>query len=143
MIKKMQHAYIQGGEKFYAFIEPVLSKREVGPEEFVITDAHNFYLFDAQGYCWLQMIHVELEYVLDHLGNGFFRTRYIYTIDTPVASFRIPTVASDEWIQGSADRGFAIETIRGSLGLNLTYLTRLIEEDSSIAHESALDKQGD
>ena len=127
MIKNMQHTYIQQGDKFFAFIEPVLSKQEVG-ETTHITDAHNFYIFDAKGFCWLQMLHVEIKFVLNQLGNGFFKTRVIYTIDAPVDAFRDPIVASDEWIQGSADKGFALETIREALGLDLQYLTALMEE---------------
>lgn len=127
MIKNMQHTYIQHGMKFFAFIEPVLSKREVDGEIYV-TDAHNFYVFDEKGYCWLQMLHVEIRYVMNQLGNGFFKTRVIYTIDEPVDAFRDPIVKSDEWIQGSADKGYALETIRESLGLDFQYLTALMKE---------------
>lgn len=128
MIKNMQHTYIQDGTKYFAFIEPVRSAYEVG-EETHITDAHNFYVFDEKGWCWLQMLHVEITYVMNQLGNGFFKTRTIYTINELVDAFRKPVVGTDEWIQGSADRGFALETIREALGLNLQYLTAIMEED--------------
>ena len=74
------------------------------------------------------MLHVEIQYVLNELGNGFFKKRIAYTIDDPVSAFRKPIVESDEWIQGSFDKGYALETIREALGLDLQYLTALMEE---------------
>ena len=127
MIKNMDHTYIQHGIKFYAFIEPVFSRREVDGEICVI-DAHNFYIFDEKGFCWLQMTHVEIKYVMNELGNGFFKARVAYTIDAPVDAIRKPIVRSDEWIQGSADKGYALETIREALGLDIQYLTALMGE---------------
>lgn len=129
MIKKMQHAYIQHGQKFYVFIEPVLSKRKIG-EETRVTDADNLYIFDAKGFVWLQMTHVEIKFVLDGLGGGFLNDRTLYTIDIPSPANRKPIVESDEWIQGNFDKGYALETIKGALGLNLTYITQLMKGDS-------------
>ena len=120
----MQRTYTQHGEAFFAFVEPVSQNQKDGTQPIA---AHNFYIFDASGFCWLQMQHVEIKFVLNQLGNGFFKTRTIYTIDTPAEAFRHPIVATDEWIQGVADRGFALETIQNSLGLNLQYLTKIME----------------
>lgn len=38
-------------------------------------------------------------------------------------------VASDTWINGSADKGYALEIIRETLGLNLEYLTAMMDTD--------------
>lgn len=126
MIKNMQHAYTQHSWKFYAFMEPIFSERQIG-EEVHVTNSHNFYVFDAKGWCWLLMRDVEIKYVLNQLGNGYFKDRVIYTIDEPVEAFRIPIVDSDEWIQGSFDRGYALESIREALGINMQYLTKIME----------------
>lgn len=129
MIKNMQHAYMQQGSKFYVFIEPVYGEHETGDGETKrITDAHNFYIFEQNGKCWCCLQHVDIKYVLNGLGNGFFKSRIAYTIDEPVPAYRDPIVESDEWIQGSFDKGYALETIREALGLDLQYLTALMEE---------------
>lgn len=128
MIKNMQHTYRQSGNKFYAFVVPVFNEREENGERHVV-NAHNFYIFDERGWCWLEMLHVDINYVLRQLGNGFFKTRTMYTIDTRVDAFRKPAVVSDEWVQGSFDRGYALETIREVLGLNFQYLTALMAEN--------------
>ena len=127
MIKNMQHTYMQHGTKYFAFIEPIRSEREAG-QETQIADAHNFYIFDANGWCWLQMLHVDIKYVMKELGNGFFEMRMFHTIDEPVDAFRKPTV-NDEWTQGNFDRGYALETLKEGLGLNLTHLTALMEHN--------------
>ena len=128
MIKRMQHAYIQDGEKFFAFIEPTIRKCEVG-ERTEVTLSDNFYVFDANGFLWFCMTHVDSKFVLNGLGNGFLKSRTVWTIEAPVPAFRSPIVETDEWIQGNFDKGYALETIKGALGLNLTYLTQLIKEE--------------
>lgn len=121
MIENMQHTYMQHGEKYYAFLEPVRGEFKVDGFTRII-DAHNFYVFDSDGWCWVSLLHVDLKYVMDQFGNGFFKQRVCYTLDTPMDAVRKPNVDSDEWIKGSFDRGYALETIRGGLGLNLMYL---------------------
>ena len=125
--KKVPHTYIQHGTRFFALFMRVRSTYEDTE-----IDAHNFYIFDEKGYCWLQMIHVEKSYVLNGLGNGFFKTRHILEVDEPMPAFRDPLIASDSWIQGSADRGFALETIKESLGLNLTYLSEIVQAEKAL-----------
>ena len=129
MIKNMQHTYRQSGRKFFAFVVPVFNEREENGERHVV-NAHNFCIFDERGWCWLEMLHVDINYVLSQLGNGFFKTRTIYTIDAPIDAFRKPIVENDKWIQGNFDRGYALETIREGLGLNLTYLTGMIKGET-------------
>lgn len=126
----MQNTYTQHGKKFFAFLEPIRSEREVGQETHV-TDAHNWYIFDADGWCWDCKRQIDLKLVLNEYGNGFFKERVVYTIDEPVDAFRKPIVETDEWIQGSFDKGYALETIRESLGLNIQYLTQLMETDET------------
>ena len=122
--KQVPHTYIQHGTRFFALFVYVRSTYED-----VEIDAHNFYIFDEKGYCWLEMIHVEKSYVLNQLGNGFFKTRYIIEVDEPMPAFRDPLVPTDSWIQGNADRGFALETIKESLGLNICYLSEILSAE--------------
>lgn len=126
--KKVPHTYIQhGNPRFFALFVPVRSTFEDTE-----IDAHNFYIFSENGYCWLQMTHVEKSYVLNQLGNGFFKTRHILEVDEPMPAFRDPLVPTDSWIQGSADRGFALETIKESLGLNICYLSEIVREEKAL-----------
>lgn len=128
MIKNMQHAYTQHGMKFFVFIEPVEGKEiEENVHEII---AHNFYVFDEDGDCWCCLMHIKLSFVLNDVANGFFDKNPIYKIDRPVPPYRKPTVENDEWIQGSFDRGYALETIREALGLNLTCLTQIIRGET-------------
>ena len=75
------------------------------------------------------MIHTNKSRVLNELGNGFFQTRHILEVDEPMPAFRNPLIASDSWIQGSADRGYAVEIIREGLGINFQCLTGLIGKE--------------
>ena len=83
----------------------------------------------------LRLIHVDKSYVLNGLGNGFFKTRHILEVDEPMPAFRDPLVPTDSWIQGSADRGFALETIKEVLDLNLIYLSEIVREESEIGEK--------
>ena len=127
MIKNMQHTYMQGGERYYAFLEPIRSEIKIEGYTRII-DAHNFYVFDAGGWCWVQLLHVDIKYVLNEFGNGYFKKRVCYTLDTPVDAFRKPIVGSDKWIQDSFDRGYALETIKMVLGLDIQCLTQLMPD---------------
>ena len=133
--KQVPHTYIQHGTRFFALFVYVreIFKRE-GVEK--VVDAHNFYIFDENGYCWTSMLHVEKSYVLNELGNGFFNTRWILEITEAEPVVRRPLVASDRWIQGSADRGFALETIKNALGLNITYLIEIVREEKALREET-------
>lgn len=122
--KQVPHTYIQHSTRFFALFVRLRST-----DEDTEIDAHNFYIFDEKGYCWLQMIHVEKSYVLNQLGNGFFQTRHILEIEDPLPAYQFPSVDSDAWIQRSIDRGYALEIIREGLGLNLIYLTQLMKTD--------------
>ena len=128
--KKVPHTYIQDGTRFYA-----LFMRVQETYEDTEIDAHNFYIFSESGSCWLEMIHVDKSYVLNQLGNGFFKTRHILEVDEPMPAFRDPLVPTDSWIQGSADRGFALETIKEALGLDLTYLSEIVREEKALREE--------
>ena len=130
MIKNMQHAYIQHGVKNFVFIEPVRGK-QLDETTWEIV-AHNFYVFDEAGYAWCVLMHIGLNFVLKDVANGFFDKRTIYKIDRPVPPFRKPLIDSDNWIQGNFDRGYALETIRESLGLNLKYLTQLMDKEKRV-----------
>ena len=50
-------------------------------------------------------------------------------------AFRDPLIASDSWIQGSADKGFALETIKNALGLNLAYLSEIVRAEKTLRKE--------
>ena len=135
MIKNMQHAYTQHGMKFFVFIEPVRGNQQLDETTYEIV-AHNFYVFDADGDCWCCLMHVKLSFVLKDVANGFFEKRPIYKIDRPVPPYRKPTVETDGWIRGNFDKGYALETIKGALGLDIQYLTALMEEDNE-RHKTA------
>ena len=133
--KQVPHTYIQQGIRFFALFVPVQETfKHEGVEK--IVDAHNFYVFSENGSCWLEMIHVDKSYVLNQLGNGFFKTRRILEVNEPMPAFRDPLIASDSWIQGSADKGFALETIKESLGLNLTYLSEIVRAEKALREET-------
>jgi len=125
--KKVPHTYIQHGIRFFAMFLPIQSTVLIEGIQKRI-DAHNFYIFSEAGFCWLEMKHVDIKYVLNQLGTGFFKTRTCIFIDTPIPAYRDPLIVQDPWIQGSADRGYALEAIREGLGLNLTYLSQIFEE---------------
>ena len=127
--ENVPHTYIQHGSRFFALFIPVREVFKIDGVEKIV-DAHNFYVFSENGICWLEMIHVDKSYVLNQLGDGFFRTRLVIVIDAPMPAYRDPIVASDQWIQGSADRGFALEIIREALGLDFQCLTDLIGKES-------------
>ena len=133
--KKVPHTYIQHGTRFFALFVCVRSTYEDTE-----IDAHNFYIFSENGNCWLEMIHVDKSYVLNQLGNGFFKTRHILEIDEPMPAFRDPLIASDSWIQGSADKGFALETIKNALGLNLAYLSEIVRAEKALRKETEQDE---
>ena len=126
--KKIPHTYIQHGTRFFALFVYVRSTYEDTE-----IDAHNFYIFSENGNCWTCMIHVDKSYVLNQLGNGdLFKTRHILEVDEPMPAFRDPLIASDSWIQGSADKGFALETIKEALGLNILYLSEIVQAEKAL-----------
>ena len=130
--KKVPHAYIQDGVRYFALIRECRATTAAGRE----LSAFNFYLFDDEGYVWLQMTHTTRAFI-DQLGGGLFRERWVLEVqDTPWNRF--PIVESDAWIDGSPDRGYAIEGLREGLGINLEYLTTLMNEDvGAVASEAA------
>lgn len=128
--KNVPPTYIQHGTRFFALFVSVRSTYEDTE-----IDAHNFYVFSESGSCWVEMIHVDKSYVLNQLGNGFFKTRHIIEVDEPMPAFRDPLVPTDSWIQGSADRGFALETLKEALGLNIVYLSEIVREEKALRKE--------
>ena len=130
--KNVPHTYIQYGTRFFGLLFPVQETvKQEGVEK--VIDAHNFYVFSENGFCWLELIHVDESYVLNQLGNGFFKTRHIIEIDAPMPAYRDPIVETDEWIQGNSDRGYALEIIREGLGLNLTYLKPVLSSGEKVS----------
>ena len=124
--KKVPHTYIQDGIRYYSLICPVETSREDGS----LVKAINFYMFDQYGLCWLNITHTTQSFIND-LGNGLLRTRHVLEVDGTAWDTR-PIVDSDAWIDGSPDRGYAAEAIREGLGLNLKYLTVLMEDKRTI-----------
>ena len=122
--KKVPHTYIQEGIRYYALMRECQTATEGGKT----VSAVNFYIFDERGYVWLQMIHTTHPFI-DQLGYGLLQGRHVLEVMDPCWDTR-PIVASDTWIDGSLDRGYAIEAIREGLGLNLEYLTVLMEGET-------------
>ena len=123
--KKIPHTYIADGIRYFALICPVETEIANGKT----VRAYNFFIFDEEGYCWLQMIHTTQSFIYQ-LGNGVLRTRWVLEVQNKDWT-NTPIVLSDEWIDGHADRGYALEVIREGLGLNLEYLTQLRQESDN------------
>ena len=122
--KNVPHTYIQSGVRYYALLREV----EVIDDNDKKVSATNFYIFDHRGYVWLQMTHTTEKFIYQ-LGGGVLRNQTVLEVDDNAWDTR-PIVASDEWVNGSADRGYALEIIREGLGLKLEYLTALMDEDT-------------
>ena len=123
--EKVPHTYIADGIRYFALICPVETEIANGKT----VRAYNFFIFDEEGYCWLQMVHTTQSFVYQ-LGNGVLRTRSLLEVQNKDWT-NTPIVLSDEWIDGHADRGYALEVIREGLGLNLEYLTQLRQESDN------------
>ena len=129
--KNVPHAYIQDGVRYFALIRECRATTEAGSD----ISAFNFYVFDDEGYVWLQMTHTTRAFI-DQLSGGLFRERWVLEVQDTSWN-RFPIVASDAWIDGSPDRGYAIEGLREGLGINLEYLTTLMNEDvGAVASEA-------
>ena len=129
---KVPHTYIADGIRYFAFLRDAEYRSE---DSDAVTKFVNFYIFDADGYCWFQICHATLSFLRHLLTTlGILGTRTILTADD-TTSTRKPLFESDTWIQGHADRGYALETIRGALGLNLTYLNEVFEELETQSNE--------
>lgn len=123
--KNVPHTYSQHNVRFFAFTCPC---EVINKEEETCERAYIFYIFDEHGYVWFQATHAKHAFV-DEGFRDIFSTRPGITIETPIAWNDRPLVPTDEWIQGSPDRGYALEVVKGALGLNLTYLTQLINDE--------------
>lgn len=121
--KNVPSTYRQHGKRYYALIRKV---QNVDAEGDLYT-AYDFYMFDEDGYCWVSITHCELSFIYT-LGNGLLKERSVIMVEDD-AFYRLPNVDSDAWIQGCAEKGFALETIREGLGLNLTYLNKVFEAE--------------
>ena len=120
--KKISHTYIADGMRYFALLCPVETENVRGK----LVQACNFFIFDEEGYCWLQMTHTTQSFIYQ-LGNGVLQSRTILEVQDN-RWVNTPIVPSDEWIDGHPDRGYALEIIREGLGLNLIYLTQLMRE---------------
>ena len=120
--KKVPHTYIADGIRYFAFLREIEFQPEGSKRSIKVV---NFYVFDADGYCWFCACHTTWSF-LKTIGNGILQHRTILTADDTTL-YREPLYKSDAWIQGHADRGYALETINGALGLNLTYLNEIFD----------------
>ena len=118
--KRIPHTYTADGVRYFTILCPV--KTELASGKFV--RGYNFFIIDEQGYCWLQMIHTTRSFIYQ-LGNGVLRTRTVLEVEDTRWT-NTPLVGSDAWIDGIADRGYALEVIREGLGLNLEYLKSIL-----------------
>ena len=121
--QNVPHTYIQDGIRYYALIRKVKTKTAEDTQ----ISAFNFYIFDQEGYAFLQIIHTTHAFIYS-LGNGILRHRTVLEADDTTWDTR-PIIASDTWVNGVPDRGYALEIIREGLGLDLEYLTALMESD--------------
>lgn len=121
--KRIPHTYIADGVRYFAILCPVETETESGK----LIKACNFFIFDEEGYCFLQMIHTTLNFVYQ-LGNGILHTRTVLEVQNNNWTYS-PIVPSDEWIDAHPDRGYALEIIREGLGLDLTYLKGMLSDE--------------
>ena len=122
--ENVPHTYIQNGIRYYALMCFCTAEGAAGQK----VSAVNFYVFDQEGYAFLQVIHTTRAFIYS-LGNGILRHRSVLEV-SPTDWVTGPIVEPDDvWVNGSADRGYALEVIREALGLNLTYLTALMDTD--------------
>ena len=121
--RRTPHTYMQNSIRYFALLCPVETETESGES----VEAYNFFVFDEEGYCFLQMIHTTLSFVFE-LGDGILRTRTVLEVADKRWTNR-PIVPSDAWVDGHADRGYALEILREGLGLNLTYLKGVLSNE--------------
>ena len=121
--QNVPHTYIQDGIRYYALMCFCKTESAAGRK----VSAINFYVFDQEGYAFLQIIHTTSSFIYS-LGNGILRHRTVLEIDNTTWD-TCPIIASDTWVNGVPDRGYALEIIREGLGLDLEYLTALMESD--------------
>lgn len=97
----------------------------------------NVEIFDASGYSWFSMCHVQLPFVEKFFWDYAFRNRkslfFLEVFDDQKSV--VPNIPSDAWIQGSPDRGYALEILREGLGLNLTYLNQIFRGDANAQND--------
>lgn len=127
--KKVPHTYIADGVRYFALLCPVETELANGKS----VQAYNFFIFDEEGYCWLQMIHTTLSFIYQ-LGDGVLQTRWVLEVENKDWT-NTPLVPSDTWIEGQPDRGYALEIIREGLGLNLVYLSEIVREEKALRKE--------
>ena len=121
--ENVQHTYIQDGIRYYALMCFCKTEGAAGRK----VSAINFYVFDQEGYAFLQIIHTTSSFIYS-IGNGILRERSVLEVDNTDWTM-IPIVASDTWVDGVPDRGYALEAIREGLGSNLEYLTAIMDSD--------------
>ena len=95
--EKVPHAYTQYGVRFYALWRNCQTTDSHGEK----VKAVNFYVFDRDGLCWLQILHTVPKFI-NQIGCGIFEDRSdrVLEVDDPQWDM-IPNVPSDEWIDGS------------------------------------------
>ena len=130
--KQVPHTYFADGMRYFALICRV----ETEPANGKSVRAYNFFIFDEAGYCWLQMIHTTQSFIYQ-LGDGILHTRWVLEVED-TRWRNSPIVLSDEWVNGHADRGYALEIIREGLGLDLTYLSEIVREEKNGTPEGTL-----
>lgn len=124
--KNVPHTYIQDGIRYYAFQKACETRRVADDSASRIT-AYHFFIFDEDGYCFFQILQTTQAFI-NSIGNGILKQRTVLEADD-LAWSRRPIQESDTWIDGSADRGYAVEIIREALGLNLEYFTAIMNTD--------------
>ena len=115
--KNVPHSYITNGMRYFVCLHPVLARTAAKPYR-----AWNFYIFDEEGYCWAQLIHTTRAFIFQ--AFPVLKTKALIEVSAERWA-NVPLVESDMWVQGSPDRGYALEVLREALGLNLTYLTEI------------------
>ena len=135
--RKVPHTYIQHGVRFYAMLIPVQGPfRDTSGAQMWI-DAHNWYIFDEYGDCWDNKIHIDRKRILNEYGNGFFKDRVLLEIDAPMPSLPRPrSMPTPPGSKGSADKGYALETIQQTLGLNITLLREICCAEQELRNSS-------
>lgn len=119
----LQHTYKDQDRKFYTFFLDFQEFSEGCGCGFCM-DAEkeswkgfHFFCFDQHGYVWFQMYNTTHQ-AIRAFGNGIFLQRPTWVAETDAPLYE--PLTQDTWIpKSSVDTQYALEAVRGSIGLDL------------------------
>ena len=117
--KNVPHTYRQEGVRHFILFR-IFSFDVAGVAEKTVA---NVDIFNEDGCSWFSMTHVELKFVRKFFEYVFSQRESVIFLEVEDPQYeRFPNVPNNAWIQKVCDRGYALETVREGLGLDLVYL---------------------